>query len=76
MTLLLIILIVIAASPYVIAPIRVYQRQRQPARPSFEPFDAAKHPLAPSLVDAMQRNVALLAQAGFRQVGDLFRTRS
>jgi hypothetical protein len=74
MTLLLIILIVIAASPYVIAPIRVYQRQRQPARPSFEPFDAAKHPLAPSLVDAMQRNVALLAQAGFRQVGDLFRT--
>ena len=74
MVLLLIAVIVIAAAPYVIAPIRVYQRQRQPARPSFEPFDAAQHPLAPGVVDSMQKNVALLAQAGFRQVGDLFRS--
>jgi hypothetical protein len=74
MTLLLIAVIVIAAAPYVIAPILVHQRQRQPTRPSFEPYDAAKHPLAQALVDAVQQNVALLAQAGFRQVGDLFRS--
>lgn len=74
MTLLLIVLIVIAAAPYVIAPIRTYQRQRQPARPSFEPFDATKHPLPAGLADTIQRNVALLAQTGFGQVADLFRT--
>jgi uncharacterized protein DUF4253 len=73
MDLLLIVVIVIAAVPYVIGPMLTHQRQRRDARPTLEPFDPAKHPLSTTLSDAMQRNVALLGQAGYRQVADLFR---
>jgi len=71
--LLLVVVIGIAAAPYVIGPMLIHQRQRRDARPTLEPFDAAKHPLSAGLADAMQRNVALLGQAGYRQVADLFR---
>jgi uncharacterized protein DUF4253 len=73
MELLLIVVIVIGAAPYVVGPMLIHQRQRRHARPTLEPFDPAKHPFSAGLADAMQRNAALLGQAGYRQVADLFR---
>jgi len=71
--LLLIAVIVAAAAPYVLGPVVVYRRQRQNARPSFVPFDAAQHQVPQALDVAMQQNVASLERAGFTTVADLFR---
>ncbi len=73
MEFLLIAVVLLAAAPYVLGPVLVYQRQRQNPCPSFVPYDAAQHQLAQPLVDAMRQNVASLERAGFTAVTDLFR---
>ena len=73
MELLLLAFMLVAATPYWLAPVRIHRRQRQRARPAFEPFDAAKHLIDQRLVGALQQNVASLEREGFRQVADLFR---
>ena len=73
MVLLLVVVMLLAAAPYVLGPVLVYQRQRQNPRPSFVPFDAAQHQLSQALTVAMQQNVLTLERAGFTTVTDLFR---
>ena len=73
MEFLLIVVILVAAAPYVLGPVLVYQRQRQNPRPSFVPFDAAQHALAQPLADAMRQCAAGLERSGFTTVADLFR---
>lgn len=73
MELFLIVVIVIAAVPYVLGPIRIHQRHRQPARPAFVPFDPARHPFPADLAGDIRKNVELLGRAGFAVVADLFR---
>jgi hypothetical protein len=70
----LIVVILVAAAPYVLGPVLVYRRQRQSPRPSFEPFDSNKHSVLPQLQGLMGQNAASLERAGFKVVADLFRT--
>ena len=70
----LIVVILVAAAPYVLGPVLVYRRQRQSPRPSFEPFDSKQHAVLPELQGFMGQNVASLERAGFKVVADLFRT--
>jgi hypothetical protein len=69
----LVIIILLAAAPYVLGPVVVHRRQRQSARPAFVPFESAQHPLTPQLVVAMRQNVARLEGTGFQVIADLFR---
>ncbi len=71
---LLILVILVAATPYVLGPVVVHRRQRQSSRPTFLPFDSATHPLTPHLADTMRQNVASLERVGFQVVADLFRS--
>ena len=73
MELLLIVVIVVAAAPYVLGPLLVYQRQRQNPRPRFVPFDAAQHQIPQALAVAVQQNIASLEREGFTMVADLYR---
>jgi uncharacterized protein DUF4253 len=70
----LIVVILVAAAPYVLGPVLVYRRQRQSPRPSFEPFNSNKHSVLPQLQGLMGQNAASLERAGFKVVADLFRT--
>jgi len=70
----LIAVIILSAAPYLIAPIRIYRRNRMAPQPTFEPFDAATHPVPAGAADVFAARVAALAAAGFRVVVDLFRT--
>jgi hypothetical protein len=69
----LLVVMTAAAAPYLLAPIRVFRRNRISARPAFEPFDPAGHTVPPGLAEQVARHVAALAPAGFQQVADLFR---
>lgn len=73
MEILLIVIILLVATPYVVAPLRVHQRQRQNPRPTLEPFDTGKHLVTPQLINAMRQSVASLGAAGFTTLADLFR---
>src|SRR5258708_34277827 len=69
----LIVVIAVAAAPYVLGPVLVYRRQRQNPRPSFVSFDAGQHQLPQALAPPLPPNVARLERAGFPLVTDLFR---
>ncbi len=69
----LLVLFVLAVLPYTLGPVLVRFTQRTPARPVFEPYDAARHGLSEDVTALLRQTVDALLSEGCRPVADLYR---
>ena len=60
--------------PYWLGPILVYATQRSSASPRFDPYNAARHVVPPTIIVALRESETALVAAGFTKVGDFFQT--